>query len=147
MAILAFGITYGKTVDPLTAIGAVGFAYVLLAPLVMLAFERRKELELPQILSDRSPLLLTMTVILWGAFVVLQMATGSMNLRSPLLVACGVVTMVFAPPFLIGFTIMGYQERHKTCPECANDVQSVARVCHYCGYRWQSPLPSPYASE
>ena len=147
MAILAFGITYGKTVDPLTAVGAVGLVYTLLAPLVMLAFERRKELELPQILSGRSPLLLTMTVLSWWAIVVPQMVTGGMTLRSPLLIASGVATIVFAPPAFMGFTIAGYQERHKTCPECGNDVKRVARICQHCGYRWLPPLPSAIAPE
>jgi hypothetical protein len=53
------------------------------------------------------------------------------------------VALLAAPPLLIGLAILGYHERHKPCPECANEVLSVARVCQYCGYRWQSPLPPP----
>jgi amino acid transporter len=39
-----------------------------------------------------------------------------------------------------------YRENHKPCRECMNTVHAEARVCQYCGYRWEPPLP-PFRQE
>jgi hypothetical protein len=36
--------------------------------------------------------------------------------------------------------VESYRDNHKICPECVNTVNAKARVCEYCGYRWEPPL-------
>jgi hypothetical protein len=145
VAILAFGITYGKTVDPVAALGAVGIAYLLLAP-PFLIFIWREELKASSSFW-KSPLVLCSAFLLWWIFLAWDVSSKGAQLHSFHLLAVGGFAVVVAPPCLVAFSIIGYRERHKTCPECANDVLSAARVCQYCGYRWEPPLPSPHSSE
>jgi Uncharacterised protein family UPF0547 len=36
----------------------------------------------------------------------------------------------------------------KTCPECAEDVKAAARVCHFCGFRFDGgAAPAPVATQ
>lgn len=139
VAVLAFGITYGKTVDPLTAIGAVGFAYLVLGPLVAIYLihvgpELELDVNIPAFLLGCIP---SYALFAW------YMSSEDWSMHALLLLIFGGVALIVVPPCLIGFAILGYRERHKTCPECANEVLSAARVCQYCGYRWQPPLPPP----
>jgi hypothetical protein len=131
VAVLAFGITYGKTVDPLTAIGVVGLAYFALGPFVLLFLIHREALELDPAIVRPLPLFLLGLVPSWALFA-WYMSSVDWSMHA----------LVALPPCLIGLAILGYQERHKSCPECANEVLSAARVCQYCGYRWQPPLTS-----
>ncbi len=141
MAILAFGITYGKTVDPLTAIGVVGLVYFALGPLVVIYLYRvGPELELD--VDFPFPAVLLGSIPSYALFV-WYMSSEAWSMHALLPVIFGGIALIAVPPLLIGFAILGYRERHKTCPECANEVLSAARVCQYCGYRWQPPLPPP----
>lgn len=66
---------------------------------------------------------------------------GMVALDSAPFISLGVFILLTVPLSLLLLAALRYQERHKTCPECGNDVLRVARVCQYCGYRWQPPLP------
>jgi hypothetical protein len=47
---------------------------------------------------------------------------------------------------LLAAVLIGdYKQNHQTCPECMNVIHARARVCHFCGFRFQSPVPSPLA--
>ncbi len=41
---------------------------------------------------------------------------------------------------------MSTEREVKTCPDCAEEVLAAARVCRYCGYRFQAPAASPATS-
>jgi len=139
VAILAFGIAYGKTVDPLTALGVVGFVYFTLGPLVGIYLLYRLDLE-----AEILPLpVFLLSLIPSYALFAWYMSSEDWGMHALLPLIFGGVALLVVPPLLIGSSILGYRERHKTCPECANEVLSVARVCQYCGYRWQPPLPPP----
>jgi hypothetical protein len=136
VTILAFGIAYGKTVDPLTALGVVGFAYLALGPLVAIYLVYRLDLK-------DEILFILLGLIFSYAFYAWYMSSEDWSMHALLPLVFGGVALLVAPPLLIGFAFHSYRKRHKTCPECANEVLSVARVCQYCRYRWQPPLPSP----
>jgi hypothetical protein len=141
VAILAFGITYGKTVDPLTGIGAVGLAYLILGPLVLFYLIHRGELGFDSADIPPLPVFLLGLAPSWALLAWYMSSTDwSMHALVPLIF--GAFALVAVPPCLIGLAIFGYRERHKRCPECANEVLGAARVCQYCGYRWLPPLPS-----
>jgi hypothetical protein len=145
VAIVAFGITYGKTVDPLTAIGAVGLAYMALTPLVFLVLVFRGAVELygP---SESRLLLLGSAVFYWG-LLAWYLLVKHWGLHSYAFLLLGGLTLLLGPPCLVRLAILRYRDRYKPCPECGNDVLKIARVCQYCRYRWQPPLSSPTSTE
>jgi hypothetical protein len=139
VALLAFGITYGKTVDPLTALGMVGLAYLASGPVVLyIIYRGGREDEL----SYPFPLLL-LGMIPSYALLAWYMSSVDWSMHAVVLLVFGGIALLALPPSLIGLAILRYRERHKTCPECANEVLSAARVCQHCGYRWQPPLSRP----
>jgi hypothetical protein len=146
VAVLAFGITYGKTIDLLTAVGAVGLAYFIVGTLLMLYLFQRGEMKFDPEIGHPLVLPLLSLLLLWG-FLSWHLSSQDWNLHAALLLVTGGFALVVVPPCLVAIAILGYRENHKTCPECANDVLSAARVCQYCGYRWQPPLPSPPPTE
>lgn len=68
VAILAFAITYGKTVDPLIALGAIGVAYLWIGPILLLVLERYEKLELPPIFPKIQTIPLVLATLLWWGF-------------------------------------------------------------------------------
>lgn len=53
----------------------------------------------------------------------------------------GTVALITATIYLAIKLPGDYKRTHKTCPECANTVLEKARICQYCAYRWEPPLP------
>ncbi|HUB99951.1 MAG TPA: zinc ribbon domain-containing protein [Solirubrobacterales bacterium] len=54
--------------------------------------------------------------------------------------AAGIVTLVWSAGFIAIESRRAFRDRHKSCPECANTVLDAARVCHFCGFRWEPEL-------
>jgi hypothetical protein len=43
-------------------------------------------------------------------------------------------TLAFSP---LAWTVWSIRQRRKTCPQCAERVPKAAKVCRYCGYRFE----------
>jgi hypothetical protein len=55
----------------------------------------------------------------------------------------GMVAALIAVGLLATAFVLGYRRGHQTCPECMNVVHAQARLCHFCGLRFQPPVPWP----
>jgi hypothetical protein len=141
VAILAFGITYGKTVDLMTAVGAVGLAYLLVGCLGTVYLSGRGAWRVGPVIGHPIVTPLLGILVLLG-LLSWDWSRRGWSLHHPLLLALGGVALMVLPPCLVAFAVLAYRAKHKTCPECANEVLSAARVCQYCGYRWEPPLAS-----
>lgn len=146
IAIVAFALSYGKAVEPLAALGVAGLAYLVFASGALIYLVTSDELDSDArgpsgVFSAKTELVLSIPLI-W-LLIGLNEVIAGWSLDALLLLMFGVVAVLLCP-LLLYFAIAGYRERHKICPECGNEVLAVARVCHYCAYRWQPALPAGF---
>jgi hypothetical protein len=151
ITLVAFGVPFIRTLDPLLAIGVVGLAYVVLVPtlfLVIPAFTKPMSFleDLPTPKRDRAYWLTALTMVclalaFWG-ICAFTLWLVNWDLAAPSLpFVCGIFILAGLIPSALYTAYVSPRSTHMRCPECANEVLRGARVCQYCGFRWKPPLP------
>jgi protein-S-isoprenylcysteine O-methyltransferase Ste14 len=51
----------------------------------------------------------------------------------------GIAAIAGSVVLVLSFWKESYEDRHKTCPDCAEIVKRQANVCRHCGYRFGEP--------
>ncbi len=130
---LAFAVGFATSSQGVVALGVVGFAYMAtllpLSVVLVIATDFGRSMWKPMVVVW--PLLLA--GMLWAPPTLRQRDLDSFGPYQVL----GVVVFTGAIAMLGAGAYARYRDAHKECPDCAETVLARAKVCRYCGFRWE----------
>jgi drug/metabolite transporter (DMT)-like permease len=133
IGLVTLPVSFGRGSESVVALGVLGLVYCLALPPVVTVVA----------LFDREPGMWRWLVAMW-ALLLPGFVMRPSTLEHPALHSFGFLQWIGIAGLIatvVGWLITAHliaRDRSKSCPDCAERVLAKAKVCRYCGFRWEA---------